>query len=262
MHFIPRFFALAFSLAICSFCSSSHGQPEQCAPVVDVPAADGTKTEPPLFFETSAASWGRVRRVVEPVYPVDALAKGVGATVTIDVGIDALGGVKEIRSIESVPKDARFEQTVRDVLKHWLFHVSLTNRCVPYETVGSAQLVFAVVDGKPNIQLLHRPERNPLSTEHCAPKWLNRSEIYAAVAYPPKAQKGGAQANVHALLRVDSASGSVVDVEVTHVLTAKGFETAFSREAKSALERAKFEAMPGEGKIWHYCVPFIFRFSN
>ena len=245
---------VAWALLSCAHAQSGAGAAE----------SNNVNADDAVVFDSDPKSWARVKRIVPPTYPSEALEQGVGGIVDVDVLIGVLGYATKIRSINSTPRNQAFEEATRAVVKSWLFNVPQTSRCVPYETVGNARLTFAVVNGAPEIVLSHRaspvivPPKQPVGT----PRWLNADEVRKSVQYPFRARRSGAQGYVNAMMSVSAENGELLDVEVTHVLAPNAFKQEFSEEVLSALKKAKFEAVPGRKQVLKYCVPFVFRLRD
>jgi TonB family protein len=228
------------------------------------PLLDRTDAVPEMQFEADQQSWARVTRVVPPKYPKEALEKSIGATVDIEVLIGEDGYVKEVRSLESSPKNVQFEDATRDVLKYWTFGVMLSARCEPIETVGTARLDFAVNDGKENVSLSHRklPERPPVTK---SPRLVsvNWDEVKRNVVYPSSARRAGASANVWVVATIDPSLGKVTAVEISAVRSnPRIYESAFLEAARGAVKDLEYQPILDYAKPIKMCIPFTFRLRN
>lgn len=226
------------------------------------PATNPNDAAPEMQFEGDQQSWARVTRIVPPKYPKDALEKSIGAKVDIEVLIGEDGYVKEVRSIESTPKNTRFEEATRDVLKFWTFGVKLSMRCQPVETVGSARLEFSVKDGKEEISLSHR--KQPVNVSTLGGRRLvsiNYKDMASNVGYPELARRAGAMADVWIVAVVDPPSGKVTSVEVSAIKSnkAKPYESSFAQFAADAVKTLKFQPMADYSQPIKMCVPLSFR---
>jgi TonB family protein len=265
---IPLLFLAVTVLPICTHAQSANGnKPDENKNTTA--QAEPQKAKPDsaeeIFFNTDPKSWARVKRIVPPKYPEDAVKNGIGGTVDIEVLIDQIGAVKEIRSIKSTPNNPQFEEATRQVLQHWLFNVSRTNRCVPFETVGEARLNFVVKNGGGEISLTHRPYTSPSFEALQAPiKMLNHAEVKNMINdfFPRSARRYGAQANLYALLTVDAKTGETLNVEVTHVITPKGFEESFAKAADAGLRKVKYPLFPGRSESWKTCIDISYRLTG
>jgi TonB family protein len=254
-------------LAMCMHANAQAPVPLSAGQPVAAPKNDSSND---VFHETDPSSWARVRRVVEPKYPADALAEKAGAKVEVEVLLDTLGVVKEVRELKSDSKFPSFEKAVRDVIRKWEFIVPKTDRCVPTEAVGSVVLNFDVrdVDGKPSgvVTLTHRGIGKPPTAQvrnEVGPLMLNRNEIAKEMrdAYPRSARQFGGQANVYALITVDSKTGVPTEVEPTFVLAPDDFKNAFSRAAENVLKKARYAEFTDRATPWKRCMTIVFRLA-
>jgi TonB family protein len=237
------------------------------APVTAQVAADFS-TE--IQFNPAAESWARVKRIVTPRYPKEALANGTGAVVDITVSVAADGTVKDVQRVEAAPSDARFESATREVLKHWRFRIALSARCVPIETVGNVRLTFKVVDGKEEISLSHRSAPPSVLVDgggeaRPAPKLvaLNYEQVRRSSRYPRAALEEGAQADVWILARVDPATGTVVETETAHVNSHPRFtEELFVSAGAQVMKILRFEPQPELKETITACIPIKYRLGD
>jgi TonB family protein len=262
---------LFFAVTVLSVCAYAQASSDDKA--IDnksiTPQAESQKAKvdsaEEVFFSTDPKSWARVKRIVPPKYPEGAVKNAIGGTVDIEVLIDEIGAVKEIRSIKSIPNNLQFEEATRQVLKQWLFNDSRTNRCVPYETVGEARLSFEVKNGEGAIFLTHRPRIAPsFDAQHAPIKMLNFAEVQDTIHafFPRSARREGAQANLYALLTIDAKTGETLNVEVTHVITSKGFDVKFTKAAEVGLRKIKYQPFPGRSEPWKTCFEISYRLSG
>jgi len=217
-----------------------------------------------VYFEQDPQSWARVKRIVNPVYPEIHLKNGIGGVVDIEVLIDVLGYVREVRSIVSTPANNEFETVIRQGLKYWLFNVPSTPRCVPIEAVGAVRLTFEVVDAMPKITLMHR---NPLpvsTSSRLAPKMVNRDSITEQITgrFPVMARRAGAQANVYLLLNISHETGELMDAEVTHVVTLKDYEKMFAHAAMQSVRNIKYLPRADQTMPWRTCMVIAYRLKG
>jgi TonB family protein len=223
-----------------------------------------------IQFNPAAESWARVKRIVTPRYPQDALKSGTGAVVDITVSVATDGTVKDVQRVEATPPDARFESATREVLKHWKFRIKLSERCIPIETVGNVRLTFKVVDGKEEISLSHRKAAESMRTgdqteARPLPKLnaLNYEEIQRRSQYPLEARKAGAEADVWILAKVDPSKGTVIETETAHVVTHPRFNEDFFLYAGARLMNAlRFEPEPELKDTIIACIPMAYRLYN
>jgi hypothetical protein len=264
---------IASCSAIAMLAMCMHANAQAPAPVTatqPVPAKPSASSNE-IFFETDPASWARVTRVVEPFYPEDALAAKAGARVEIEVLLDIVGGVKEVRELKSDSKFPSFEKAIRDVLPKWAFQSPITDRCFPVEAVGSVIVQFETreEDGKTKgvISLFHRSQAEPQSAaarRGPGPKMLNRSKLTEVLqgAYPRDARRFGGQANVYALITIDPKTGVPIEVESTFVVAPDSFKRMFSTAAENSLRTARFSEFPGRTTPWQQCFTVGFRLEG
>jgi hypothetical protein len=214
--------------------------------------------------ELGVPAWGRVVRVQEIPYPPKSLAAGLTGIVELDLEIDAIGGVKRIVNLRSVPSNSEFEQVVSESIGRATFVVPMTKRCVPTESTGSVTFSFDIVEGKGRVVMLHRgPTSRPDDVGH-ASRVLNQAELTAAAkgSYPEGPRRIGAQARVSLLVKVDARTGAVIDAQPTHVITRKGLERLFGRSAATLWKLARYPLMPDEIDTWTTCASVDYRLRS
>jgi TonB family protein len=239
----------------------------QSAPVEKLKNSEALPPE--VFYDSDPKSWARVKRMVTPKYPADALKNGVGGVVDLEVFIDRIGGVKDVRTMTSTPNNPQFEQAINDVIKYWRFGVPQSNRCVPTDSVGEVSLTFEVKAGEGVISLSHRSGKQYAASDILpAPKFLDAKRVanIFAADYPRAARRAGATAQVYALLTINSASGKATNAEVTHIITADGFESLFKEAAEPALMTIRhppFHPKSSEQSgDWTKCVVISYRLKG
>jgi TonB family protein len=226
------------------------------------PATNLNDAASEMQFEGDQQSWARVTRIVTPRYPKEALEKNIGGTVDVEVLIGEDGYMKEVRSLESTPKNVQFEDATQDVLKLWTFGIKLSMRCQPVETVGSARLEFSVKDGKEQISLSHRKQvvnaPAPVGRRLVS---INYKDVASNVEYPQLARRVGAMADVWVVAVVDPPSGKVTSAEVSAIKSnnAKSYERFFAQSAEDAVKELKYQPMADFSRPIKICVPFKFR---
>lgn len=213
--------------------------------------------------EMDPVSWVRPKALVGPDYPKRALAEKITGVVDVELVIDELGGVKEVRSISSQPKNEDFEAAVRAVVEEWVFEAPRF-RCVPTSTVGNLRVWFNIKGGEAAVSVSY-PQ--PLNDESKIAKedrvvGTNWDAVRKSTRYPRKARKAGAQANAYVELHLDPKSGAVASVDVAQVLAPPLFEDAFRSEVKRAAAELVFKPMPNRSETVVVCVPFTFRLTN
>ncbi len=218
-----------------------------------------------LFYDTDPKSWARVLKIFPPTYPEEALKNGVGGIVDIDLLINTVGRVKDIRTIVSIPNNPAFEQATRDVLRHWVFGVPLTNRCIRHDSFGDARLTFEVKNGEGVITLTHREQpTSKMFPTGKAPKMLTRDDVaaHAKKYYPTTARRVGLEALVDMLLTIDPVTGELIGTEVTNIETPNAGKKMFSEAALASIRYAKFEPFEGRTTPWKKCFAIDYRLSG
>jgi Gram-negative bacterial TonB protein C-terminal len=215
---------------------------------------------PDMQFDGDQQSWARVRRIVTPTYPKDAIEKNIGTVIDIEVLIDEGGSMKELRSIESTPKNVQFEEITRAVLKYWTFWTAISSRCQPIQTVGAARLNFSVQNGEGKIELSHRKlterAKTPLGPRLVA---INSAAVRGAVRYPTSARRVGATASVWVIATIDPSTGKTSNVEASAVRSNwPSMEDDFAQTSIDAAKRLQFEPIPNYVTPLKMCVPFEF----
>lgn len=233
--------------------------------VVAVESVPVNVTEEMLFAD-DPKEWLRISRVSPPAYPKELFAKGITGHVDIDVTIDELGAVKKIGTVTSKPQNALFEASARESVKYWKFKSKLSSKCIPEIGQGNVRIWFEIRDGKEAISVSSTPGTMGKASPAAESKWrpiVNREEVTKALYYPVAAQREGEQGAVYAVMHVDSASGAVKKIEITHAIAGSMTRRSFERAATTALEIARFEPRPSEqGVIFKACMPFLFLLAN
>ncbi len=250
-----------------ALCSIGLSHPQFVAAQADTKGTAPTavaESQSDVFYDTDPKSWARVLKIFPPTYPEEALKNGIGGVVDIDVLINTIGRVKDIRSISSVPNNPAFEQATRDALKHWVFGVPMTNRCIRHESFGESRLTFEVKNGEGLISLTHREyPASKIFPSGKAPKMLTRDDVvaHAKKYYPTTARRVGLEALVDMLLEIDSVTGELLRAEVTNIETPRGGMKMFSEAALASIKYAKFEPLEGRTTPWKKCFTIDYRLS-
>ncbi len=225
-------------------------------------------------FDSEPASWGRVRRIVTPVFPPELLATGVQGVVDVEVLINQRGNVKTIRELTSKPKNLAFEDATRKVLDYWEFANAMSKQCVPLETVGHARLHFEIENGEAKISLTHRALAKPTppaTTENNSSAVraqvvaTNRAEVLRSIRFPQEARRLGVEADAYGIFSVHRKTGRVTDVSVAVIPVAGDVKESiygqFESEALKAMRRFKYEPITDapDYAISRACIPMKFR---
>jgi hypothetical protein len=169
---------------------------------------------PTTYFVEDPLKWARPLVVVPPKYPATQLAASVTGTVEAVLSLKDSGGLESIVSITSEPKVPEFEAAVQDVVKSWKFAQSFDPTCKPVGARSRMKVWFEIKEGKPSISVTHMP--SSLTPGTSAIKELNRPAIAKLLleTFPPEARREGKEAQVHARLTVDAATGLVSKVTI------------------------------------------------
>jgi TonB family protein len=230
---------------------------------VEVPTAKGTLAMPAtgMLFIADQNAWARVTSMVRPIYPIEAIAKGEGSVVDVNVLVGINGLMKEISLIESTPKNPAFEDAIRDVIKHWQFLVPVAEGCQPAESAGQIRLTFSVIAGDGKIVLSHSNARSP-GKGGASPGVvsLNYKEVYAGIRYPHAARKAGVTAEVWMALTVDLSQGTLISAKSAAVLASKRiYASQFEEAVMEVIQKLKFRPVENYTKPVEVCLPFQFR---
>jgi len=101
---------------------------EQSQPVLAPasPAAERIADVDPAHPDARAAAMAVPRRItdVKPVYPADAMAKGVRGIVVVDITVDGSGRVSNAQVVRSIPE---LDQAALDAVRGWVFEPTRLN---------------------------------------------------------------------------------------------------------------------------------------
>jgi len=118
--------------------------------------------EPPdVYHVEDPALFGRPKRIVEPVYPKDALAQRVTGYVDLRGHVSPLHEFADPEFTPGAPEAAAFVQPLKDVLKLWEFYPVPRNDCFPSDTMVKLRVVFDIQDDKPRFSVLVEPAASP-----------------------------------------------------------------------------------------------------
>lgn len=100
---------------------------------------------PGLIRVSSVAQQARVLRVVAPDYPEQALAAGLGGTVTVDVLIDEFGAPASVTS--SSDRDPLLVNAALAAAEQWRYRATALN-CVPVQIESQIHFDFSAATGQ------------------------------------------------------------------------------------------------------------------
>ena len=172
--------------------------------------------------------------------------------------VSAAGYTQEIKSVTSEPRSTAFEEATRDAVAKWRFAPGL-KRCVPIDADATYRVFFEMVGGAERVraaQLVPKAQIPDPSREMIAP---NKNEMLRKMRYPVDARRAGGQGSVYLLLKVNTASGAIENVDIASVSSTKnGFESKFSDAAMEVARKFVFTPMPELKSPRGICVPFEF----
>ncbi|MEP7156093.1 MAG: TonB family protein [Betaproteobacteria bacterium] len=237
----------------------------------DVPVyASGPITEEMLFAD-DPKDWSRPKAVVAPDFPLAQLEAKATGYVDVKVKVDKTGGVTSARIVKSNPENKAFEGAVNETVKMWRFHQRLNRECEPEDATTNVRVWFELRDGKGVVSI------SGIASDAAAPapagaggkslraSLTNRQSVFSQIRYPVSMRSARIQANVLAVMKVNSVSGDVTDVKVTWIETFPHTTTAnrhFTDEISKRLILGKFAPrLEAKSPTYNVCVPVQFRFS-
>ena len=100
---------------------------------------------PGLIRVSSVVQQARVLRIVQPDYPEQALAAGLGGTVTVDVLIDEFGTPASVTS--SSDRDPLLVNAALAAAEQWRYRATALN-CVPVQIESQIHFDFSAATGQ------------------------------------------------------------------------------------------------------------------
>ena len=100
---------------------------------------------PGLIRVASVVQQARVLRVVQPDYPEQAVAAGLGGTVTVDVLIDEFGTPASVTS--SSDRDPLLVNAALAAAEQWRYRATALN-CVPVQIESQVHFDFSAATGQ------------------------------------------------------------------------------------------------------------------
>lgn len=191
--------------------------------------------EPQTYQVDDLKRWGRPSRVVAPIYPAEALAKGQTGFVDVEGRISPLLDLKEIEYQPDSGADT-FVEALRQVVPFWEFYAWFGTDCFPKDDRVAVRVWFEIEDGKPKISITVRgipPGGLPRITV------LHREKP----EYPRSMLRENKQAFVYVQSEVNP-DGSVEKVTVQAFPQRGNGNAPFEREARRAMSRWRYSSLP------------------
>ncbi|HUQ28966.1 MAG TPA: hypothetical protein VM051_10250 [Usitatibacter sp.] len=193
--------------------------------------------DPPLTYLLDPAQWGRLKRIVEPKYPPDALARRKSGVIEIDGTVSGTGVLRDPVFRAVTPDSESFLESIREVVPMWRFAPPLGMDCAPSGQVVTTRVAFEVEGDTPRIFVEHAKLRAPRQGDLVT---VTRKHP----RYPSGRLRDGVQANVYARLDVDPA-GRVTEVKAKAFTSQEDEGTnlePFEKEVVRALRLWTFKA--------------------
>lgn len=169
--------------------------------------------------------WGTPSRVVEPMYPLEAIARRQTAVVEIDGVVLGSGVLADVTYRPDSPASSAFVAALQEVVPKWQFYTPVGNDCMPATQRVTARVSFEFAGDAPKIFVTRtKPER---STPPPKPFVIGRE---LTPDFPRSMALRGWEARVYSRVEIDPA-GRVVDISAR----------AYSRYTKQPIELAEFE---------------------
>jgi hypothetical protein len=169
--------------------------------------------------------WGTPSRVVEPMYPQEAIARRQTAVVEVDGIVLGSGALADVAYRPDPGASPAFVAALQAVVPQWLFFTPVGNDCMPATQRITTRVSFEFVGDAPKIYVTRaKPER---STPPPKPFVVGHE---LTPNFPRSMALRGWEARVYSRVEIDSA-GRVVDINAK----------AYSRHTKQPIELAEFE---------------------
>jgi TonB-like protein len=97
--------------------------------------------------------WGTVARVLAPEYPKEALDRGVIGSVDVEGVVTGWGTLQDVEYRPLSGPAAVFVEPLQSVMRHWRFHPTLGNDCMPRNVRVSTRVIFEIEQSKPKISV-------------------------------------------------------------------------------------------------------------
>lgn len=215
------------------------------------------------YYAKHPLGWGSVRSFQPPIFPETLAKNGARVRAEVRVAISANGTVRKIESIQTDPKNAEIETSVRKSITGREFRAPLNSRCVSIETIGELQFDFEVQDGAEKVTMVFK---RPPPVPAVFPKGviINRSQLASEFqkAYPIQARRRGVEAEVDLPFAYNARTGEVLSAEATKVTsTDKLYEGDFKSVAATAMMAAKVEPRTDLEGTFKSCTKIKFALS-
>jgi hypothetical protein len=216
--------------------------------------------------------WGRVVRVVRPVFPTEALKSGQTGSVDIEGVVEGSGRLGNVSYRPRGSAGEAFVASLREVVPFWMFTPTPGPDCQPDGRVVSARIEFEIDAGQPRIFV------TPPAAARTAPPALKPLRE-PRPNYPTAMQLHAVEGRAYARADVD-ASGAVVAVSakayprrppvainpaqagsLTPATLPPQKESelgAFALESEQALKRWVFPAAQPSSANRVFCAEFLF----
>jgi TonB family protein len=185
--------------------------------------------------------WGKVARVLPPEYPPGALAGGVTGSVDVEGVVTGWGTLQDVEYRPRSDPAAVFVEPLKSVMRHWRFHPTLGNDCMPRNVRVTTRVIFEIEEGKPKISV----ERVRGNAAGGVPQYPGPA-FRPHPTYPAVMLRAEVEARTYNLQIVNPA-GDVVGVESKvfplHGDRAVTAEDPQYREIVSHFEQANYRAL-------------------
>jgi TonB family protein len=208
---------------------------------------------------------GRPARVVKPVYPAEALARGQTGIVTLEGVAGPDGRYNELSFTPDRPESRIFVDALAKVTPRWEFWNALGPACSPVSIPFRTHVAFEIENGEPRVIVTHAPSIAPPKPAAPAVKAGAHFKPIHRVnpGYPYSMLQRGYTGKTYAKITVDR-EGNVASVDSqTWASNPKANAKAFDAMAQGALKNWKFPPVPPDEKApWTGCYEFTWRLRD
>jgi hypothetical protein len=217
-------------------------------------AACALAEEPPIHFD-NAENFGRLKRIVQPEYPPEAVSRGQAGVVDLVGVVRSDGFIKEFEFLPDKAESAIFVEALRPVVGDWIFVVPVGNDCQPSPKPITVRVSFEIDNGTPRIFVEHQPLRKttgPTPTHYRPTKRINPR-------YPYDMLTRGIMADVYARIVVNR-DGLVMEVSSKAYPPRQDDLSSFTTAAEKSLSKWEFPKVEdGYAAPWIGCYTISFR---